>query len=82
MSNQYTKAYCKYTLPALRNTIPLGLNSIKVQNFHRKCRHYMYAYLEGHTAGRALEEQDCCKVASAHWSKRMKFHDTILNYSD
>ena len=33
------RAYCKYTLPALRNTIPLGLNSIKVeniQNFHRK----------------------------------------------
>lgn len=60
MSKQYTKAYCKYTLPALRNTIPLGLNSVKVeniQNFHRKCRHYMYAYLEDHTAGGALEEQ-------------------------
>ena len=60
MSKQYTKAYCKYTLPSLRNTIPLGLNSVAVENirnFHRKCRHYMYAYLEGHTAGGELEGQ-------------------------
>ena len=60
MSKQYTKAYCKYTLPALRNTIPLGLMSVTVeniQNFHRKCRHYMYVYLEGHVAGGALEDQ-------------------------
>ena len=60
MSKQYTKAYCKYTLPSLRKTIPLALNSLKVeniQNFHRKCWHYLYAYLEEHVAGGALEAQ-------------------------
>ena len=59
-SKCYTKAYCKYTLPALRNTIPHGLDSVTVENirnFHRKCRHYMYAYMEGHVAGGALENQ-------------------------
>ena len=59
-SKRYTKAYCKYTLPSLRNTIPLGLDSVTVENirnFHRKCRHYMYAYLEGHVAGGELENQ-------------------------
>ena len=59
-SNRSTKAYCKYTLPSLRNTIPLGLDSVTVeniQNFHRKCRHYVYAYMEGHVAGGALENQ-------------------------
>lgn len=59
MSKQYTKVYCKYTLPSLRNTIPLGLNSVMVENiknFHRKCCHYMYAYLDGFTAGRTGKE--------------------------
>ena len=55
-SKRYTKAYCKYTLPSLRSTVPLGLDSVtieNIQNFHRKCRHYMFAYLEGHMAGRS-----------------------------
>ena len=59
-SKQYTKAYCKYTLPSLRNNVPLGLDSVNVENvrnFHRKCRQYMYAYFEGHVAGSKLEEQ-------------------------
>lgn len=59
-SKQYTKAYCKYTLPSLCATIPHGLDLVKldnIQNFHRKCRHYMFAYFEGHVAGSQLEEQ-------------------------
>ena len=28
-----------------------------IQNFHRKCRDYMFVYLEGHVAGFKLEEQ-------------------------
>lgn len=27
-ANQFTKAYCKYTLPSLRSTIPSGLDSV------------------------------------------------------
>ena len=59
-SKRYTKAYCKYTLLSLRKNIPLALESVtldNIQNFHRKCRHYMYAYLEGHVAGGKLEDQ-------------------------
>ena len=54
------KAYCKYTLPSLCLTMPLGLDSVTVENicnFHRKCRHYMFAYFEGHVAGAKLGEQ-------------------------
>lgn len=56
-SKCYTKAYCKYTLVALRETIPQGLDSVtldQIKNFHRKCRNYMFAYFEGHVA---LEKQ-------------------------
>ena len=59
-SKRYTKAYCKYTLPLLRSTMLLGLDSVTVENicnFHSKCRHYMFAYFEGHVAGAKLEEQ-------------------------
>ena len=59
-SKQYTKAYCKYTLSSLRTNVPLGLDSVSVENirnFHRKCRQYMYAYLEGHVAGSKLANQ-------------------------
>ena len=37
-----------------------GLDSVtldNIRNFHRKCRHYRFAYLEGHVAGSKLEEQ-------------------------
>ena len=59
-SKQYTKAHCKYTLPSLRSNVPLGLDSVSldnIKNFHRKCRQYMFAYFEGHVAGSKLEEQ-------------------------
>lgn len=59
-SKRYTRAYCKYTLPSLRSTIPEGLDYFtleNIRNFHRKCRNYMFAYFEGHVAGTKLEEQ-------------------------
>ena len=59
-SKQYTKAHCKYTLPSLRSNVPLGLDSVSldnINNFHRKCRQYMFAYIEGHVAGSKIEEQ-------------------------
>ena len=59
-AKRYTKAYCKYTLPSLRQTIPKGLDSVtldNIKNFHRKSRDYMFAYFEGHVAGNKLETQ-------------------------
>lgn len=53
-----TKAYCRYTLPSLSQTIPKGLDSVtldNIKNFHRKSRDYMFAYYEGHVAGNKLE---------------------------
>ena len=81
MIKQYTKAYCKYTLPLLRNTIPLRLNFVTVENiknFHRKCCHYMYAYLEGFTAGGALEGQvkKCKKAVKSH--RHIGLHELIF----
>ena len=55
-AKRYTKAYCKYTLPSLRQTIPKGLDSVTLE-FHRKSRDYMFAYFEGHVAGNKLETQ-------------------------
>ena len=58
-SKRYTKAYCKYNLQSLRKNIPLGLQSVSAENianYHRKVRHYMISYLEGHVAGAKLEQ--------------------------
>lgn len=58
-SKRYSRAYCKYTLPSLQNTIPPALNSVElenIQNYHRKVRHYMCAYLQGMVAGFELEQ--------------------------
>ena len=73
-SKRYTKAYCKYNLPSLRKNIPLALDSVSVdniENYHRKVRHYMFSYLEGHVAGRELEEN------VAKYKKAIKSHRRI-----
>ena len=59
-SKVYTKSHCKYTFPSLRNTIPVGLDSVSlenIRNYHRKARDYMFAYFQGFVAGPKLEEQ-------------------------
>ena len=47
----------QYTLASLRTNVPQGLDFVSLENFHRKCRHYIFAYIEGHVAGSKLEEQ-------------------------
>ena len=59
-SKVYTKAPCKYTFPSLWLTIPIGLDTVTVdniKNYHRKARHYMFAYFQGFVAGPKLEDQ-------------------------
>ncbi len=49
-AKRYTKAYCKYSIVSLRNTVIPALESVtmeNIQNHFRKVRHYMFAYLEG-----------------------------------
>ena len=57
-AKRYTKAYCKYSLPALRTNIHPALESVpmeSIRNHFRKVRHYMFAYLEGAKSGSVLE---------------------------
>ncbi len=57
---RYTKGHCNYSLPSLRKNIPLSCESVSlenIQNHFRKCKHYMFAYLEGLTPGTELDEQ-------------------------
>ena len=59
-AKRYTRAYTNYTIQGLRKTIPKGLDSVtldNIQNFFRKSRDYMFAYLQGHVAGNLLEEK-------------------------
>ena len=59
-SKVYTKAHCKYTFPSLQLTIPIGLDTVTVDNiksYHRKARDYMFAYFQGFVAGPKLEDQ-------------------------
>ena len=59
-AKQYTKAYCKYNIISLRRNVNPGLDTVQLQNikkFHRKARDYMFAYFEGHVAGRQLEDK-------------------------
>ena len=59
-AKRYTKAYCKYNIQSLRNTIIPSLDSVdpeNIKNYYRKVRHYMFAYLEGIPGGTNLEKQ-------------------------
>ena len=59
-SKRYTRAHCDYTIASLRRSIPLGLKSVSTENianYVRRCRNYMYAYLEGSAVGSELEEK-------------------------
>ena len=58
-AKRYTRAYTNYTLPRLRKNVPNALDSVTVENinnYFRKTRQYMFAYLEGHVAGPELEK--------------------------
>ena len=59
-AKRYTRAYANYTFPGLRKNIPLGLNSVTIENirnYFRKTRQYMFAYVEGFAAGPEMEKQ-------------------------
>ena len=48
-SKRHTKAYYKYNIRSLRNTIIPALKTVStenIQNYFRKVRHNMFAYLE------------------------------------
>ena len=48
------------TILTLRKNVNPGLGSVtlqNIQNFHRKGRGYMFAYFEGHGAGKQLEDK-------------------------
>ena len=56
-SKRYTKAYCKYSIVSLRKLIIPALETVtleNIQNYFRKVRHYMFAYLEGLPGGEKL----------------------------
>ena len=56
---RFTKGHCNYSLPSLRKNIPLAYDTVSIeniQNHFRKCKHYMFAYLEGLTPGTELDE--------------------------
>ena len=58
-AKRYTKAYCKYNIVSLRNTVIPALETVtleNVQNYFRKVRHYMFAYMEGLPGGSDLEK--------------------------
>ena len=58
-SKRYSKAYCKYSIVSLRNTIIPALESVpleSIQKHFNKVRHYMFAYLEGLPGGSDLEK--------------------------
>jgi len=57
---RYVHAQTNYTIQRLRAAIPKGLNSVtldNIQNYFRKARNYMFAYLEGYSSGNELEIQ-------------------------
>ena len=59
-SKRNTRAHCDDTIASLRRSIPLGLKSVSTENIAndvRRCRNYMFAYLEGSAVGSELEEK-------------------------
>lgn len=54
----YTRARCSYSSVSLRKHIRPGLDTVSlelIRKYFRKCREYMRAYREGHTAGKSVE---------------------------
>ncbi len=73
-AKRYARAYCKYNIQSLRNTIMPALDIVtldNVKNHFRKIRHYMFAYLEGVPGGCDLE-----KLVKAY-KKAIKSHRRI-----
>ena len=53
-------ANTNYTIQRLRTNVPLELDSVtteNIQNYFRKVRHYMFAYLQGYAGGTELEKK-------------------------
>ena len=55
-SKRYTRAYCDYTIGSLRRSIP-GVSKENIANYVRRCRNYMFAYLEGSAVGQELDDK-------------------------
>ena len=56
-AKQYIKAYCKYNIVSLRNTVIPALETVtqeNIRNDFRKVGHYMLAYMEGIPGGSDL----------------------------
>ena len=63
----HTRARCNYSITGLRKNVGPALDSVSVDNirrYFRKCRDYMKAYRDGHTAGKLLE--NAVKVYKSH----------------
>ena len=70
-SKRYTKACCKYSIVSLRKLIIPALETVTLennQNYFRKVRHYMFAYLEGLPGGNELEKlvKNYKKIIKSH----------------
>ena len=73
-AKRYARAYCKYNIQSLRNTVIPALDVVtldNIKNHFRKVRHYMFAYLEGIPGGSDLE-----KLVKAY-KKEIKSHRRI-----
>ena len=59
-SKRFTRAYCDYTIGSLHRSIPLGLKNVSkenIANYVRRCRNYMFAYLEESTVRQELDDK-------------------------
>ena len=59
-SKRYTRVYCNYTISSLQGSIPLGLKSVSkdnIANYVRRCRNFMFAYLERSAVGQELDDK-------------------------
>ena len=73
-AKRYARAYCKYSIKSLRNTVAPALDSVTMENVHnhfREVRHYMFAYLEDVPGGSDLE------TLVRNYKKAIKSHRRI-----
>ena len=81
-SKKHVRAYCNYSIVGLRDNIPAGLASVKlefIRKFFRKTRDWERAYREGMSTGAASDRTNSKEAKKQYRSHRRVFPSNLAD---